>query len=97
MSVTGNRGPRGEEAAGRNGAPIEADRARQGRRNARMTYVMIASLALVVLAFLALWATQLGPHAARVGRTSQADAARFHEGSPMAKSTPAQSPAGARE
>lgn len=94
MTVTGDRGPRGEPPAGGKDAPIAARFVRQGRRGARITYVLIVSLALVVLALLALWAAQLGPHAHRVGRTTRADAAQFHQGAPMAKATPAQSPEG---
>ena len=94
MAVTGDRGPRGEPPAGRGDAPIDAQSVRQGRRGARITYVMVASLALVIVALLILWAVQLGPHAARVGGAAQADASQFHQGTPMAKATPAQSPGG---
>jgi hypothetical protein len=94
MTIAGDDGPRNKAQDRRTVPPLEAHLVRQGRRTTRLMWVMSVSLLVVVLALAAVWATQLGPGGARVGRTTRADATQFHEGSPAAKQTPAQSPEG---
>lgn len=94
MTIAGDGGPRDHAQDKRTVPPLEAHLVRQGRRTTRLMWMMTVSLVVVVLALVAVWAAQLGPGGARVGRTTRADATRFHEGTPAAKQTPAQSPEG---
>lgn len=97
MTITGDGGPRNKSPDVKEARPLEAHLVRQGRRTTRLMWVMTVSLVVVVLALIAIWAAQLGPGGARAGRTTHADATRFHEGVPTAKQTPAQSPGGSND
>jgi hypothetical protein len=91
MTIAGKGGSGGGAT---NRPPLEAHLVRQGRRTTRLMWVMTVSLLVVVLALVAIWAAQLGPGGSRVGRTTRAEATQFHQGTPTAKQTPAQSPEG---
>lgn len=94
MTIAGDGGPGDEARRVKEARPLEAHLVRQGRRTTRLMWMMTVSLVVVVLVLAGIWAAQLGPGGGRAGRTTRADATRFHEGLPTAKQTPAQSPAG---
>lgn len=94
MTIAGDGGPGDEARRVKEARPLEAHLVRQGRRTTRLMWVMTVSLVVVVLALVGIWAAQLGPGGARVGRTTRSDATQFREGVPTAKQTPAQSPEG---
>lgn len=80
MSITGDRRARDE-----GGRRITARQARQGGRGSRIMWLLIVSLALIVLVFAGLWTVQLGPHARHVGRTTAADVRQFQQAPTPAK------------
>ena len=96
MTLAGDGGPRHQAPERKVLTPLEAHLARQGRRTTRLMWVMTASLLLAALALLAVWAAQLGPRSGGVGRTTRADATRFHQGAPTAKPAAAPSPKAGR-
>jgi hypothetical protein len=74
MNVAGDGGRRDRQPG------IEARFARQGGRGGRMIWAMAVSLTLVALAFLGLWAVQLGPSVHHKGRVTVAQAELFKGG-----------------
>jgi hypothetical protein len=61
------------------GRPVEAQYVRQGRRGTHVLWVLLASLALVVVGFLAVWGLHMGPFASaeRNAEPLPSEAAKF--------------------
>lgn len=79
------------------GRPIEAQYVRQGRRGTHVLWIMLISLALVAVAFLAVWGLHMGPFASadRNAAALPSEAAKFDAPSePGVKQAPAPAPAG---
>jgi hypothetical protein len=85
------------EAAIREHRPIEAQYVRQGKRNMRLVWVLIISLAAAALATFGMWTLRSGdlastePHP----RAEAADAQSFSPGDPVAKQDTSQDPSAA--
>ena len=67
-------------AAVHEGRPVEAQYVRQGRRGTHVIWILAASLALVVVALLAVWGLHMGPFAATEDspRAQAAEASDFN-------------------
>ena len=89
------------------GRPVEAQYVRQGRRGTHVVAILVVSLALVVLAFLAVWALHWGPfeRANTDNNKSPSEAAAFSAPSepavkqapgPGESATPEANPSGAQ-
>lgn len=61
------------------GRPVEAQYVRQGRRGTHVVWILVTSLALVVVALMAVWGLHMGPFAATEDspRAEAAEAADF--------------------
>ncbi len=73
------------------GRPVEAQYVRQGRRGTHVMWILVTSLALVVIGFMAVWGLHMGPFAATEDspRTQAADAADFNTpADPVVRQTP---------
>ena len=72
--------------------PVEAQYVRQGRRGTHVVWILVTSLALVVVALMAVWGMHMRPFAATEDspRAQAAEAADFNApADPVVRQTPA--------